>query len=50
MARQARDTSMIMESLDPTGRGKSDGRCGTKAVLNAFAITFGDRLPTAETY
>jgi putative transposase len=32
--------------LDPTGQG----RRRTKPALNAFAVTFSDRFPTAETH
>ena len=41
---------LVTRSLDPTGRGRHDGPCGWKPALNAFAITFADRWPAAETY
>jgi hypothetical protein len=37
-------------SLDPTGTGRARWTIRWKPVLNAFAITFGDRWPAAETY
>jgi hypothetical protein len=37
-------------SLDPTGKGRKRWTNRWKAALNAFAITFGDRWPAAETY
>jgi putative transposase len=37
-------------SLDPTGTGRTRWAVRWKAALNAFAITFGDRFPAAETY
>jgi hypothetical protein len=36
--------------LDPTGTGKTRCAMRWKPALNAFAITFGDRFPGAETY
>ena len=41
---------LVTRSLDPTGRGKARWAVRWKPVLNAFAITFGDRFPAAETY
>ena len=41
---------LVTRSLDPTGRGKARWAMRWKPVLNAFAITFGDRFPAAETY
>ena len=41
---------LVTRSLDPTGRGRARCAMRWKPVLNAFAITFGDRLPGAETY
>jgi putative transposase len=41
---------LVTRSLDPTGRGKTRWAMRWKPVLNAFAITFGDRFPAAETY
>jgi hypothetical protein len=37
-------------SLDPTGVGRARWMMRWKPALNAFAITFGDRCPAAETY
>jgi putative transposase len=37
-------------SLDPTGTGRARWMTRWKPVLNAFAITFVDRWPAAETY
>jgi len=37
---------LVTRSLDPTGQG----RARWKPALNAFAITFADRWPAAETY
>ncbi len=41
---------LVTRSLDPTGRGQTRWAMRWKPVLNAFAITFGDRFPAAETY
>jgi transposase-like protein len=41
---------LVTRSLDPTGRGKARWAMRWKPVLNAFAITFGDRFPAAGTY
>jgi transposase-like protein len=41
---------LVTRSLDPTGRGATRWTMRCKPVLNAFAITFGDRWPAAETY
>ena len=41
---------LVTRSLDPTGRGKARWAMRWKPVLNAFAITFGDRFPAAEAY
>lgn len=35
---------------DPTGRGRTRWMMRWKPALNAFAITFADRWPAAETY
>jgi hypothetical protein len=37
-------------SLDPSGTGQARWTMRTKPALNAFAITFGDRFPSAEAY
>ncbi len=41
---------LVTRSLDPTGRGKARWTVRWKPALNAFAITFADRWPAAETY
>ncbi len=41
---------LVTRSLDPTGQGKTRWAMRWKPALNAFAITFGDRFPAAETY
>ena len=41
---------LVTRSLDPTGAGRTRWTIRWKPVLNAFAITFGDRWPAAETY
>src|SRR5580704_3507240 len=41
---------LVTRSLDPTGVGRARWAMRWKPALNAFAITFGDRFPTAETY
>jgi transposase-like protein len=41
---------LVTRSLDPTGRGGARWATRWKPALNAFAITFGDRFPAAETY
>jgi putative transposase len=41
---------LVTRSLDPTGKGQVRWTMRWKPVLNAFAITFGDRFPAAETY
>jgi len=41
---------LVTRSLDPTGDGKTRWAIRWKPVLNAFAITFGDRFPAAENY
>jgi transposase-like protein len=41
---------LVTRSLDPTGVGRARWMMRWKPALNAFAITFGDRFPTAETY
>jgi transposase-like protein len=41
---------LVTRSLDPTGTGAARWTLRWKPVLNAFAITFGDRWPGAETY
>lgn len=40
---------LVTRSLDPTGTGRARWTMRWKPVLNAFAITFGDRWPNAET-
>jgi len=41
---------LVTRSLDPTGQGQARWMMRWKPALNAFAITFGDRFPAAETY
>jgi putative transposase len=41
---------LVTRSLDPTGQGRARWMMRWKPALNAFAITFGDRFPAAETY
>jgi putative transposase len=41
---------LVTRSLDPTGQGQARWTMRWKPALNAFAITFGDRFPAAETY
>jgi transposase-like protein len=41
---------LVTRSLDPTGRGGARWTMRWKPALNAFAITFADRWPAAETY
>ena len=41
---------LVTRSLDPTGRGRARWTMRWKPALNAFAVTFADRMPTAETY
>ena len=41
---------LVTRSLDPTGTGSTRWTMRWKPALNAFAITFSDRFPAAETY
>jgi transposase-like protein len=41
---------LVTRSLDPTGAGRTRWMMRWKPVINAFAITFSDRWPAAETY
>jgi putative transposase len=41
---------LVTRSLDPTGQGRTRWTTRWKPALNAFAITFADRWPAAETY
>ncbi len=41
---------LVTRSLDPTGAGRARWTMRWKSVINAFAVTFGDRWPGAETY
>jgi len=41
---------LVTRSLDPTGTGRARWAMRWKPALNAFAITFSDRFPAAETY
>jgi len=40
---------LVTRSLDSTGRGRARWTMRWKPALNAFAITFADRWPAAET-
>jgi len=41
---------LVTRSLDPAGTGRTKWAVRWKPALNAFAVTFGDRFPAAETY
>ncbi|WP_156109864.1 IS256 family transposase [Cryobacterium sp. MLB-32] len=41
---------LVTRSLDPTGEGRARWTMRWKPALNAFAITFHDRWPNAESY
>ena len=41
---------LVTRSLDPTGSGRTRWTMRWKPAIDAFAITFGDRWPDAETY
>ena len=41
---------LVTRSLDPTGQGRARWTMRWKPALNAFAVTFADRFPAAETY
>ncbi len=41
---------LVTRSLDPTGTGRARWTMRWKPVINAFAITCGDRWPAAESY
>jgi hypothetical protein len=41
---------LVARSPDPTGVGRARWTMRWKPAPNAFAITFGDRFPAAETY
>jgi putative transposase len=41
---------LVTRSLDPTGKGQARWTTRWKPALNAFATTFADRWPAAETY
>jgi hypothetical protein len=41
---------LVTRSLDPTGVGRPRWKMRWKPALNAFATTFSDRFPAAETY
>ena len=41
---------LVTRSLDPTGKGQARWTMRWKPALNAFATTFADRWPAAETY
>ena len=39
---------LVTRSLDPKGTGQTRWAMRWKPALNAFAITFADRMPTAQ--
>jgi putative transposase len=39
---------LVTRSLDPKGTGQTRWAMRWKPALNAFAITFGDRMPAAQ--
>ena len=39
---------LVVRSLDPKGTGQTRWATRWKPALNAFAITFADRMPAAE--
>jgi transposase-like protein len=41
---------LVVRSLDPKGTGQTRWTMRWKPALNAFAITFGDRMPKAENH
>lgn len=41
---------LVTRSLDPTGRERARWTMRWKPALNAFAVSFADRWPAAETY
>lgn len=41
---------LVTRSLDPTGTGRTRWTMRWKPVLDAFAVTFSDRWPAAESY
>jgi putative transposase len=41
---------LVTRSLDPTGAGRTRWMMRWKPVINAFAITYGDRWPAADSY
>lgn len=41
---------LVTHSLDPTGKGLNRWIVRWKSVIDASAITFGDRWPSAEIY
>nr|WP_167479123.1 IS256 family transposase [Nocardia arthritidis] len=41
---------LVTRSLDPTGQGRARWTMRWKPAVNAFAITFADRWPDAQTY
>lgn len=41
---------LVTRSLDPTGEGRARWTMRWKPAVNAFAITFADRWPDAQTY
>ena len=41
---------LVVRSLDPKGTGQTRWAVRWKPALNAFAITFADRMPAAENH
>jgi transposase-like protein len=41
---------LVTRSLDPTGTGRTRWMMRWKPVINAFAVTYGDRWPAADSY
>ncbi len=41
---------LVTRSMDPKGTGQARWTMRWKPALNAFAITFGDRMPKAENH
>jgi putative transposase len=39
---------MVTRAMDPKGTGRTRWTMRWKAALNAFAITFADRMPTTD--
>ena len=48
MGRAMKTLYLVTRSLDPKGTGQTRWVTRWKPALNAFAITFADRMPAAE--